>query len=1227
MKQIFSISILCLFASLLATGAPKFWIGPQNGNWSDRANWSDSYNGAGGATLPGSPDSVVFRDDVSGSNGYSLVHVDVSPTIYSMGVFKKVTLYASTAVELRLLKSFDVGLTGILKDSTCNDVSFKVVFNGATQSKGIMSGQWVFEGGVTVNHPAGNGAGFIMEAGSKLTVLAINESKLSGIITFKNNTSYVTSDATSLIFSPDSKYILEGNLDAAIPNATWSGIVWNGTEFLQGTSSITITGKMDKLKHLAVTPYYRDVTVNLPEQATDASLQLPDGTTIDGYLSILNTNNLTLTLLAAISTSPTVKVGITSSDALSLHLKSGGDLSISQNCKVAMATATGSAPATNYNLNVINFRQYGGNFSLQDFNEATGTSNLGISGGIQQQNGTFITNSTTTSTAANFNVTMNGPYYYPRSASWIPSYIDMSSGTIDNVSHTVTLIISQSLNAHLSVELGKPLMVGKLELMSGSVHTSETNILTIANPEPQAVIILAKPNHNYIDGPVRRSTNSSGSYMFPTGHQGDTYSNYSFDSCVIVPSSAEPSMYQAAYINKAFNDLSVTAPLKAVSNNRYWNISRLYGSEAKAQLFLQEPVPGAASTDALVASNYVNSHWVAQNGSLLMPGNASTGSVLSKQLSDFGYFTFGFADPASLPKDTLPNTFSGLSYKYYEGVFNTLPDFNMLIPISTGNSSNIDLNVRRAGVNDDFAIIWEGYINISTPGSYTFETMSDDGSKLYFNSLYATNSVSLVDNDGVHYFKSASGTIDIPAAGRYPITFTFFEKDGAEGMQVFWSGPGFERQLIPDAAFMLHPAPANKGLNYKYYEGDFNTLPDFNSIIPVMTGTSKNVDIGVRPAGVNDRFAFLWEGYINIPVAGNYIFETLSDDGSKIYFNTPYSANGSSLVSNDGVHAPVSSTGKILIPAAGRYPISITYFEKDGGESMQVYWTVPGSSRQLIPDSAFGDLVPPATCGLNYKYYEGDFNTLPDFNNLTPVKTGVSPTTDISQRPPGSGTDHFAFLWQGNINIPVTGTYTFETVSDDGSKLYFNTAYSQNATALVTNDGLHAPVPATGNATISSGIYPISITYFQKEGGEAMQLYWSGPGIERQLIPVAAFCSVPPALTQVNAIGHQGLLRGDEALIKPAKESIEIIQVYPNPFTESFRIDFYNTSISNKVSVDVLDLSGRLFFTYKAANMQLGNNTLTINPDSKRLLTGIYLVRLNINGTLSKTIKLIKGKG
>ncbi len=757
----------------------------------------------------------------------------------------------------------------------------------------------------------------------------------------------------------------------------------------------------------------------------------------------------------------------------------------------------------------------------------------------------------------------------------------------------------------------------------------------------------------------------------------------------------------------------------------------------------------------------------------------------------------------------------GLSYKYYEGSWSTLPNFNALVPIKTGTSKIINLDERPNGVNDNFGFVWEGLINIPMAGNYTFETISDDGSRLYFNKAYSESASALLDNNGIHGPEiPVSATIKIDSPGRYAFAVTYFENTGGESMQVYWTGPpgsGITRQLITAAAFrdpnslpvdvqapsvpsnlrvvtsgptyvILNwdnstddnaaifydvyvngliassspypeitvsglatgtaysfsikardqagnisefsnavsciPKNINGGLQYRYYEGNWDSLPNFNELIPVATGFSKNIDLGVRPAGVNDNFGFVWEGKINIPVPGLYTFETLSDDGSRVYFDNFYAQSLIPAVNNDGIHgawAPV--LGAVNIAAAGQYPIAITYFEKNGGESMQVYWTGPegsGIQRQLVPNSAFtanyaplldsiapsvpadlkalsvrsndvdldwddamdnigvvsynvyvngvkqyttgssfinanhldfntqysftiqavdlaGNVSPYSTAlivktisstnGLNYRYYEGEWDALPDFSKLTPVKAGTTANVDINIRPEGKN-DHFAFVWEGYINIPTAGNYTFETLSDDGSKLYLFSKYDPTITALINNDGLHASVSSTGKYNFTAaGKFPITITYFDKDGGENMEVYWTGPGINRQIIPASSFVQNAEA-----AYSHDYNLIVPEA-IRVALASEDLlgnIKTYPNPFIEGFRVSFSNASASNKISIEIYDLAGRLVLNHKVGQLSMGANTVTVQMNGNTVLPAIYLVKIMVNGKARQTFTMLK---
>ena len=147
----------------------------------------------------------------------------------------------------------------------------------------------------------------------------------------------------------------------------------------------------------------------------------------------------------------------------------------------------------------------------------------------------------------------------------------------------------------------------------------------------------------------------------------------------------------------------------------------------------------------------------------------------------------GNLSPAS-NQVTAATVSNGLSYSYYEGTWNELPDFSALTAIKLGQVDNFTLAPKNR--KDNFAFKFEGAIRVSTAGSYTFYTTSDDGSKLYINGQQ------VVDNDGLHGSQERSGSVTL-AEGSHRIKVTFFENKNGEKLEVRWKGPGISKQLIP----------------------------------------------------------------------------------------------------------------------------------------------------------------------------------------------------------------------------------------------------------------------------------------------------------------------------------------------------------------------------------------------------------------------------------------------
>jgi predicted alpha/beta superfamily hydrolase len=122
------------------------------------------------------------------------------------------------------------------------------------------------------------------------------------------------------------------------------------------------------------------------------------------------------------------------------------------------------------------------------------------------------------------------------------------------------------------------------------------------------------------------------------------------------------------------------------------------------------------------------------------------------------------------------NLKQGLKYSYYEGVWDSVPDFSRMIPVKTGITNNLDL--RFALKKDSFAVRFEGYIHVIEKGLYNFWVTSDDGSKVFINNQL------LLDDDGLHSADNPIVRLIPLNPGYYPVLIEFFEKTGDQSISI-----------------------------------------------------------------------------------------------------------------------------------------------------------------------------------------------------------------------------------------------------------------------------------------------------------------------------------------------------------------------------------------------------------------------------------------------------------
>ncbi len=133
-----------------------------------------------------------------------------------------------------------------------------------------------------------------------------------------------------------------------------------------------------------------------------------------------------------------------------------------------------------------------------------------------------------------------------------------------------------------------------------------------------------------------------------------------------------------------------------------------------------------------------------------------------------------------------------------------------------------------------------------------------------------------------------------------------------------------------------------QGLDCKYFEGDWDSLPDFRKLNYLAVKTTTNFDLSSKLH--NDYYGFSFDGFIDIPTDGVYVFSTESDDGSELFIDDRL------VVENNGLHGMQSEKGEIGL-AKGFHKIRVEYFEKTGSDDLKVMIKIPGEQIKPVPDS------------------------------------------------------------------------------------------------------------------------------------------------------------------------------------------------------------------------------------------------------------------------------------
>lgn len=210
-------------------------------------------------------------------------------------------------------------------------------------------------------------------------------------------------------------------------------------------------------------------------------------------------------------------------------------------------------------------------------------------------------------------------------------------------------------------------------------------------------------------------------------------------------------------------------------------------------------------------------------------------------------------------------------------------------------------------------------------------------------------------------------------------------------------------------------------------------------------------------------------------------------------------AQGGSVAVVQGAGPQGRAVARLSPPSGSVQTVSFTYLVTDASGEFATAQVDVDLVQLRAPENPTGD-----SAGIASAFYAtAALSVLPDFSTLTPYMSNTAPQLNFESTGgnfASSGrADDVAALFTGWISVPTSGSWTFYTNSDDGSRLLIGN------TAVVLNDGLHGMVEASGTIALASGKHAIRTEFFERGGGAGLIVSWSGPGVSKSIIPTSAW--------------------------------------------------------------------------------------------------------------------------
>lgn len=184
---------------------------------------------------------------------------------------------------------------------------------------------------------------------------------------------------------------------------------------------------------------------------------------------------------------------------------------------------------------------------------------------------------------------------------------------------------------------------------------------------------------------------------------------------------------------------------------------------------------------------------------------------------------------------------------------------------------------------------------------------------------------------------------------------------------------------------------------------------------------------------------------------------------------------------------------------AGRFRVVLHTRDNEGRED----WAAQG----MVAVAQWHDAVPtpgPMLAGLDFRIYPGAWTQLPDFLVETAVIAGDAPDLNASAQ----GFTKYASAWDGFIDIPADGGYTFHVMARDGARVLIDgieVAKTGPPFAQVCGSPGNAMRYDRGSIGLRAGAHKLRVEALHSASDGEPRLLWEGPGLPITDVPASAY--------------------------------------------------------------------------------------------------------------------------